>query len=162
MAKKQHAWALLTPQAQALLEQSMAQPSGDYVTVMDNDGNETQVAELHGGFALIGNLPGWNAVAGCGMDFAFTAMIQQMQAVGTQMGQPVGVLLAVVDDVEGTEQPDYSQLDRAITEQELTPINAWLVAHGYDVAQSGTARQVVEYVCGLFMDGFTVESVYVA
>jgi hypothetical protein len=96
------------------------------------------------------------------MDFAFTAMIQQMQAVGTQMGQPVGVLLAVVDDVEGTEQPDYSQLDRAITEQELTPINAWLVAHGYDVAQSGTARQVVEYVCGLFMDGFTVESVYVA
>lgn len=162
MAKKQHAWALLTPQAQALLEQSMAQPTGDYVTVMDNDGNETQVAELHGGFALIGNLPGWNAVAGCGMDFVFSSMIQQLQAVGTQMGQPVGVLLAVVDDIEGTEQPDYSQLDRAITEQELTPIDAWLVAHGYDVAPSGTVRRVVEYVCGLFLPGFDVYQVYVA
>ena len=98
----------------------MIQPSGEFVTITDNDGNETQIAELHGGFALIGELGQWRMVIGCGMDFVFASMIQQLQSVGIQVGQPVGVLLAIVDDIDGTEQPDYSQLDAPMP-AEVTP-----------------------------------------
>lgn len=156
MAKKQHVFALLTTQAQAMIEPNMAQPSGDTVTVTGNDGSAIEVPELHGGFALIGSLNGWNMLLGCGMDFVFSSMIAQLQQVGAQVGQPVGVLLAIVDDIDGTEQPDYSQLDTAMTAEAKAPVDAWLVAHGYDAAPDGTLRQVVEYVGGLFLAGFEV------
>lgn len=162
MAKKQHAWALLTPQAQSLLEQSMAQPTGDYVTVMDNNGNETQVAELHGGFVTIGSLNGWNAVFGCGMDWVFQAMIQQLQQAGIQAGQPVGVLLAIVDDFPGTEQPDYSQLDAPMPAEAKASVDAWLVAHGAATAPSGSYRDVIEHVSVVFRDGFEIGQDFIA
>lgn len=163
MAKKQHAWALLTPTAQSLLESSMAQPSGKYVTVMDNDGNEMQVAELHGGFALIGQLSGWNMVVGCGMYDVFQSMITQLQTVGAQMGQSVGVLFSIVDDIEGTEQPNYAQLDIEMTVEAKAPIDVWLTAHGHEAAPSGTYREVIEYVGGLCADdGYSVGSVTIS
>ena len=152
MATKQHAWAVLTQQAKSLLEQSMVQ----YVTVTDSDGNEAQAPELHGGFALIGELGDWRMVIGCGMDFVFSAMIQQLQAVGAQVGTPVGVLLAIVDDIDGTEQPDYSQLDAPITVNAKASVDAWLVAHGEAIAPSGSYRDVVTYVGGVFRPGFAI------
>lgn len=162
MAKKQHAWALLTQQAQSLLEQSMAQPTGDFVTFVVHDGHETQVPELHGGFALIASKHGWNMVIGCGMDFVFASMIQQLQAVGAQVGQPVGVLLAIVDDFPDTEQPDYSQLDAPMPAEAKAAVDAWLVAHGEAAAPSGSYREVVEYVGGAFRDGFAIGEDFIA
>lgn len=162
MSKKQHAWALLTPEAKAMLEQSMVAPSGDFVTVQDNDGNDMQVPELHGGFALIGVLSGWDFVVGCGMDSVFSAMIAQLQAVGQQVGQPVGVLFAIVDDVAGTETPDYSMLDAAMPEEAKAPVDAWLVAHEYEIAPGETYREVIEHVGGLCADDYSVEMVTIS
>lgn len=159
---KQHAWALLTPEAKAMLEQSMVAPTGDFVTVQDGDGNDMQVPEMHGGFALIGVLSGWNFVVGCGMDSVFAAMIQQLQAVGAQMGQPVGVLFAIVDDELGTETPDYSMLDAPMPGEAKAPVDAWLTAHGYEVAPSGTYREVIERVGGLCSDGYSVGDVTIS
>ena len=162
MAKKQHAWAVLTQQAKSLLEQSMVQPSDEYVTITDNDGNETQVPEMHGGFALIGELGDWRMVIGCGMDFVFSAMIQQLQAVGTQVGSPVGVLLAIVDDFPGTEQPDYSQLDAPMPAEAKATVDAWLVAHGEAAAPSGSYRDAVTYVGNVFRTGFEIGQDFIA
>lgn len=162
MAKKQHAWAVLTQQAKSLLEQSMAQPSGETVTITDNDGNETQVPELHGGFALIGELGDWRMVIGCGMNFVFSAMIQQLQAVGTQVGSPVGVLLAIVDDFPGTEQPDYSQLDAPMPAEAKAAVDAWLDAHGHEAATSGSYWNVIERVGEVFRDEFEIGQDFIA
>lgn len=162
MAKKQHAWALLTPEAKSMLEQTMVAPSGDFVTVQDANGNDMQVPELHGGFALIGVLSGWDFVVGCGMDSVFAAMIQQLQAVGVQVGQPVGVLFAIVDDEPGTETPDYSMLDALMPGEAKASIDAWLVAQGYEVTPSGTYREVIEHVGGLCDIGYSVEMVTIS
>lgn len=161
-AKKQHAWALLTPTAQSLLEPNIAQATGATVTVTGNDGNPCEVSELHGGFALIGAVNGWNMVIGCGMDFVFQSMVQQLQAVGVQVGSPVGVLLAIVDDLAGTEDPDYAQLDVAVPVESKAPIDAWLTTHQYSLSPDGSYRQVIEYVGGLFRHGFEVgqDSIY--
>lgn len=162
MAIKQHAWALLTPEAKAMLEQSMVAPSGDFVTVQDNDGNDMQVPELHGGFALIGVISGWDFVVGCGMDSVFSAMIQQLQTVGQQVGHAVGVLFAIVDDVAGTETPDYSTLDVEMPGEAKAPVDAWLAAHGHEVTPSGTYREVIEHVGGLCDVGYSVEMVTIS
>ena len=162
MAKKQHAWAVLTQQAKAMLEQSMIQPSGEFVTITDNDGNETQIAELYGGFALIGELGQWRMVIGCGMDFVFASMIQQLQSVGIQVGQPVGVLLAIVDDIDGTEQPDYSQLDAPMPAEVKAPVDAWLVAHGHEAQPHASYREVIEQVGEVFRDGFQMGEDFIA
>lgn len=159
---KQHAWALLTPEAKAMLEQSMVAPTGDFVTVQDGDGNDMQVPEMHGGFALIGVLSGWNFVVGCGMDSVFAAMIQQLQAVGQQVGHAVGVLFAIVDDEPGTETPDYSMLDAPMPGEAKAPIGAWLTAHGYEVAPSGTYREIIEHVGGLCDAGYSVGDVTIS
>ena len=156
MAKKQHAWALLTHEAKFLLEQSMIQPSGETVTVDGDDGQPIQVPELHGGFALIESKHGWEMVIGCGMDWVFQAMIQQLQQAGVQAGNPVGVLLAIVDDIEGTEQPDYSQLDATMPAEAKAAVNAWLSAFGYESAPSGSYRDVILHVGELFRSGFTL------
>lgn len=162
MAKKQHAWAVLTQQAKSLLEQSMVQPSGETVSVTDNDGNETQVPELHGGFALIGKLGDWRMAIGCGMDFVFESMIQQLQAVGAQAGSPVGVLLAIVDDIDSTEQPDYDQLDAPMPAEAKAAVDAWLVAHGHEAAPSGSYRDIIEHVGEVFRSGFQIGEDFIA
>ena len=162
MAKKQHAWALLTPEAKALLEQSMVAPTGESVTVLDAYGNDMQVPEMHGGFALIGVLSGWNFVIGCGMDFVFNAMITQLQAVGQQVGHAVGVLFAIVDDEAGTETPNYAQLDVPMPPLHRSAIDAWLVAHGYEAAPGSTYREVIEFVGGLYADDYRVEEVTIS
>jgi hypothetical protein len=154
--KKQHAWALLTSQAQALLEPNMAQPSGEYVTVMGNDGNPMQVLELHGGFALISEIGSWRMVIGCGMKSAFDAMVAQLQVVGNQLGHPVGVLLAIVDDVDGTGNPDYTMLDIAIPSEAKQSVDAWLATIGITSAPNGAYRNVIEYVGDLFRGGFMI------
>lgn len=156
MSTKQHAWALLTTQAQSLLEPNMAQPSGATVTVTGNDGNLVEVPELHGGFALIGSLHGWNMVLGCGMDFVFESMIQQLQAVGAQTGYPVGVLIAIVDDLPDTEQPDFSQLDATMPVEAKTSVDAWLSTFGYDIAPNGSYLDVILHVGELFRSGFEI------
>ena len=162
MAKKQHAWALLTPDAKSLLEQSMVQESGETVTVDGNDGQPVQVPEMHGGFALIESKHGWEMVIGCGMDWVFQAMIQQLQQAGVQAGQPVGVLLAIVDDIDGTEQPDYSQLDAPMPAEAKAAVDAWLVAHGQVAAPSGSYRDVIEHVGGVFRSGFDIGQDFIA
>lgn len=162
MAKKQHAWALLTPDAKALLEQSMVQPTGETVTVTGNDGQPVQVPEMHGGFALIESMHGWEMVIGCGMDWVFQSMIQQLQQAGVQAGQPVGVLLAIVDDIEGTEQPDYSQLDTTMPVEAKVSVDTWLSAFGYDIAPSGSYRDVIEHVGSVFRDGFQIGQDFIA
>lgn len=159
---KQHAWALLTQQAQSLSEQNMAQPSGTTVIVMSNDGQLTEMPELHGGFALIGSLSGWNMVIGCGIDWVFQSMIHQLQQAGVQAGQPVGVLLAIVDDFPDTEQPDYSQLDAPMPAEAKAAVDAWLVAHGEATAPSGSYRDVVEYVGNVFRPGFVIGEDFIA
>lgn len=162
MAKKQHAWALLTPEAKALLEQSMVQPSGEMVTVQDNDAHETQVPEMHGGFALIGVLDGWDFVVGCGMDFIFSAMVTQLQTVGQQVGHAVGVLFAIVDDVPGTETPDYSLLDVEIPTEPKAAINAWLAGHGYGAATGTTYREIIECAGRLCYERYSIEEVTIS
>ena len=162
MATKQHAWALLTPGTKALLEQSMVQPSGDTVTVTGNDGQPVQVPEMHGGFALIGILDGWDFVVGCGMDFIFAAMVTQLQSVGQQVGHPVGVLFAIVDDVPGTETPDYAQLDVEMPTDAKANIDAWLTGHGYGAATGITYREAIEYVGSLCADDYRVEKVTIS
>lgn len=162
MAKKQHAWALLTPEAKSLLEQSMIAETGETVTVQDSDGNDMQVPEMHGGFALIGILDGWDFVVGCGMDFIFSAMVTQLQAVGQQVGHAVGVSLAIVDDVPGTETPNYLQLDIAMPTDSKAAINAWLVAHGYGAATGATYREVIEHVGRLCYETYSIEEVTIS
>jgi len=162
MATKQHAWALLTPDAKSLLEQSMIQESGETVTVTGNDGQPVQIPEMHGGFALIESTHGWEMVIGCGMDWVFQSMIQQLQQAGIQAGQPVGVLLAIVDDLPGTEQPDYSQLDSTMPVDAKASVDAWLVAHGEAIAPSGSYRKVIEHVGGVFRDGFEIGQDFIA
>lgn len=157
MAKKQHAWALLTTQAKALLEQSMVQETGAFVTVKSNDGELVQVPETHGGFTTIALIDGgWQFLLGCGMDWIFQAMITQLQAVGTQVGHSVGVLLAIVDDIEGTEEPDISQLDAWMPGEAKAAVDAWLSTFGYEVAPNGSYRDVIEHVGMLFRDGFAI------
>lgn len=162
MATKQHAWALLTPEAKALLEQSMVAETGESVTVQDSAGNDVQVPEMHGGFALIGILDGWDFVVGCGMDFIFSAMVTQLQVVGQQVGHAVGVLFAIVDDVTGTETPDYVQLDVAMPTNTKITINTWLVAHGYEVATGTTYREVIECVGRLCYASYTIGKVTIS
>lgn len=162
MAKKQHAWALLTPEAKALLEQSMVQPSGEFVTVQGSDGNDMQVPEMHGGFALIGILDGWDFVVGCGMDFIFSAMVTQLQAAGQQVGHAVGVLFAIVDDVSGTEMPDYAQLDVEMPTDSKAAISAWLVSHGYEAATGTTYREVIEHAGRLCYETYSIEEVTIS
>lgn len=162
MAKKQHAWALLAQQAQAMIEPSMAQPSGEFANVTGNDGHLVQVPEMHGGFALIGEIGQWRMLIGCGMDFAFQSMITQLQQAGMQTGTPVGVLLAIVDDIEGTEEPNLSQLDVWMPAEAKANADAWLSAHGYDVSPNGSYRDVIEHVGGVFRSGFQIGQDYIA
>lgn len=156
MAKKQHAWALLTHEAKVLLEQSMIQPSGETVMVNGNDGQPMQVPEMHGGLAWIESKHGWEMVIGCGMDWVFQDMIQQLQQAGVQAGQAVGVLLSIVDDIEGTEQPDYSQLDATMPAEAKASVDAWLSTFGYEAMPNGSYRDVIEHVGGVFRDGFEI------
>lgn len=162
MAKKQHAWALLTPEAKALLEQSMVQPSSEMVTVQDGNGDDVQVPEMHGGFALIGVLDGWDFVVGCGMDFIFSAMVTQLRLIGQQTGSPVGVLFAIVDDLGDTETPDYSQLDAAMPSEAKAPVDSWLIAHGYSASPNGSYRDVIQYVGRLCNKLYAVEEVTIS
>lgn len=162
MATKQHAWALLTHEAKFLLEQSMIQPSGETVTVDGDDGQPMQVPELHGGFALIESKHGWEMVVGCGMDWVFQAMIQQLQQAGAQAGNPVGVLLAIVDDFPGTEQPDYSQLDAMMPAESKAAVDAWLSAFGYETTPNGSYRDAIEHVGDVFRPGFQIGEDFIA
>ncbi len=162
MATKQHAWALLTPEAKSLLEQSMVAETGEFVTVQGANGDDVQVPEIHGGFALIGILNGWDFVVGCGMDSVFQAMVTQLQSVGQQMGHPVGVLFAIVDDEPGTELPDYSQLDVAMPAEPKTSVDAWLTAHGHEATPGTTYREVIEFVGGLCADSYRVGEVTIS
>ena len=140
----------------------MVQPSGDTVTVTGNDGQPVQVPEMHGGFALIESKHGWEMVIGCGMDWVFQAMITQLQQVGAQTGYPVGVLLAIVDDLPGTEQPDYSQLDATMPLEDKMTVDTWLSTFGYDTAPNGSYRDVIEYVGGVFRAGFKIGQDFIA
>ena len=85
-----------------------------------------------------------------------------MQAVGAQVGQPVGVLFAIVDDVTGTEMLDYLMLDVTMPGEAKAAVDAWLVAHGHEVAPGGTYREVIEYAGGLCADGYSVEMVTIS
>lgn len=97
MAKKQHAWALLAQQAQAMIEPSMAQPSGEFATVTGNDGHLVQVPEMHGGFALIGEIGQWRMVIGCGAGLWLDTQTGDARWRDRQSAERAGAHFAGVD-----------------------------------------------------------------
>ena len=140
----QHSFALVRADVAPALTSIANQPTGEFVTVMDNDGNEIQSERLHGGYAYVGQRGYWIMVLASGTDTGFEAMRQQAGA-------------GVIELARLTE--GWPELDEAADASE---INAWLSAQGLPEIQPGTVREMVEQVGGLFFDGFTVSSVFVA
>lgn len=140
---RQHSFALIRADKAASLTAIANQPTGEFVTVMGNDGTEQQVEELHGGYAYIGRLANWIAVLASGTDAGFATM-QALAGDG------------VVEMVRLSE--GWPELDEAA---DATTVNVWLTTQGLATISPATVREMVEQVCGLFLDGFTTSSVYV-
>lgn len=163
---KQHTFSLLTASAHSAIEPAMSQPTGAMITVLNNDGDEISVPELHGGFVLIGALilndTEWHALLGCGMNTTFAAMRTQLAAAAQASGKLVGVELATIDDYPDTEEPMYEQLDAAPTPQQVGIVNLWLTQHGFEPIVSTTLREMVVFVCNHFRTGFDIGQDYVS
>lgn len=142
----QHSFSLVRADKAPLLTAIANQPTGEFVTVTANDGSEIQLEELHGGYAWIGQRDIWIMVLASGTDVGFEAM-RQIAGDG------------VIELARLTE--GWPELDEAPDVNTLTAVNAWLVAQGNEAIAPSTVRQMIEAVCGLFQDGFTVNSVYV-
>lgn len=103
-----------------------------------------EVPELYGGFALVGRLGSWDMVLASGLDTGFDAMI-------ALAGSNVVELVRLGEDWPEMDNP-----------ADPTAINGWLADQGLPAIVPSTNRDLVEQVGSLFMDGFTVQSVYVA
>lgn len=140
----QHSFALVRADAAPALTAIANQPTGEFVTVVDNDGNEIQVERLHGGYTYVGQRGMWIMVLASGTDTGFEAM---RQLAG-------GGVIELARLTEG-----WPELDGAA---DATAVNAWLSAQSLPGIQPTTVREMVEQVGGLFLDGFTASSVFVS
>lgn len=140
----QHSFALVRADAAPSLTAIAKQPTGEFVTVTDNDGNEIQVERLHSGYAYVGQRGMWIMVLASGTDTGFEQM-RQLAGNG------------VVDLARLTE--GWTELDEPA---DATEVNAWLSAQGLPEIQPVTVREMVEMIGGLFLSGFTVGSVFVS
>lgn len=145
---KQHIFAIVHASAASALTSIADQPTGEFVTVIGNDGTEHQVEELHGGFAYIGQRGAWIMVLASGTDAGFDTMRQVA---------PVGSVVELVMLTEG-----WPELDEVPAPIEYERVNGWLITNGYSaIIDAPTRRAIVESIGGLFLDGFTINSVYV-
>lgn len=145
---RQHIFAIVHASAAGALTSIADQPTGEFVTVLGNDGIEHQVEELHGGFAYIGQRGMWIMVLASGTDAGFDAMRQVA---------PAGSVVELAALTEG-----WPELNEAPMSTEHDRANDWLIANGYSaIVDAQTRRSIVEYVGNLFLDGFTINSVYV-
>lgn len=145
---RQHIFAIVHASAASALTSIADQPTGEFVTVIGNDGIEHQVEELHGGFAYIGQRGAWIMVLASGTDAGFDTMRQVA---------PAGSVFELAVLTEG-----WPELDEAPSPIEYGRANDWLITNGYSaIVDAPTRRAIVEHVGGLFLDGFTANSVYV-
>jgi len=145
---RQHIFAIIHASAAGALTAIADQPTGEFVTVVGNDGNEHQVEELHGGFAYIGQRGAWVMVLASGTDAGFDTMRQVA---------PSGAVVELAILTEG-----WPELDEAPMPIEYERANDWLIANGYSaIVDAPTRRAIIESIGGLFLGGFTINSVYV-
>ena len=145
---RQHIFAIIHASAAGALTAIADQPTGEFVTVVGNDGNEHQVEELHGGFAYIGQRGAWVMVLASGTDAGFDTMRQVA---------PSGAVVELAILTEG-----WPELDEAPMPIEYERANDWLIANGYSAIVDAPTRQaIIESIGGLFLGGFTINSVYV-
>ena len=145
---RQHIFAIVHASALTAIAD---QPTGELVTVMGNDGIKHEVEELHGGFAYIGQRGSWIMVLASGTDAGFGAMRQIA---------PAGAVVELAVLTEG-----WPELDEAPDVHNAVAVYEWLAVNSpVDFGNSGwtaTNRTMIEAVGGLFLNGFTVGSVYV-
>lgn len=150
---RQHIFAIVHASAAGALTSIADQPTGEFVTVVGNDGIEHQVEELHGGFAYIGQRDAWIMVLASGIDAGFDAMRQVV---------PAGSVVELAVLAEG-----WPELDEAPDVNKAIALDEWIAVNvdGGDLANSATwnttNRTMIEAVGGLFLDDFTINSVYV-
>lgn len=140
----QHSFSLVRADKAPLLTAIANQPTGEFVTVLDNNGNEIQVERIHGGYAYIGSLGMWIMVLASGTDSGF----EQMRTLAGD---------GVIELARLTE--GWPELDEAA---DATEANAWLGMQGLPEIQPATKRELVDRIGGFFLNGFGVGSVYVA
>lgn len=149
---KQHAFLLVNGDFEAALAPLLARPTGEFVEVLDNDGNPIEVEVLVGGYAQVGLVDTWNALLTASTDAGYTALF-------TGAAESVIELVRLTDVDFG---PTWPEMATAPASARLSAVNTWLSAHAFPSVNPSTNYDFVNAVFGLFQADFDAySSVYV-